>query len=420
MSRLSREKQPEQQRHGASAVTPVDVRVFAGGGSGPGTGKVTVGGSPLAPAPGEEPQQCVLNHLHRIALATGRPVLATVHDERIGYVVPLRVDPDGSSHFTAHPSPTADPTAGPAAEPVPDGATKVLRIPLGRQPQEHPAQPSPHPRDAHEPTPDSAPTFRLRATPGPVPQPQPIPQPRPIPQPQPAPQPQPPHTPGTVMPPTGAFGPPPVMDGPAQAVGGPAQFMTSAPGPDSDPDSKPTPPRGFDAVAEAMLGDDVPEPAGVPTPLTEPLARIGEAVKEGRIDAATALAEQALGDGAAMLGPDHPEVLRLGELAAYVAYLGGDPLRAFRLSVDLVHARRRTGDAEAAYGNVQSAATAWRAVRDPLLGQELGHELIALWAELAAEPGPAAEEAEQLQSARTRMTRLAERARKAAGGPPAE
>ncbi|HLL36727.1 MAG TPA: tetratricopeptide repeat protein, partial [Streptomyces sp.] len=63
MSRLSREKQPEPQRHGASPATPIDVRVFAGGGSGPGSGAVTVGGTPLAPAPGEEPQQCVLNHL---------------------------------------------------------------------------------------------------------------------------------------------------------------------------------------------------------------------------------------------------------------------------------------------------------------------------------------------------------------------
>ncbi|AIR99915.1 hypothetical protein [Streptomyces glaucescens] len=435
MSRLSREKQPDQQRLGASSATPVDVRVLAGDGS----GTVTVGGSPLAPAPGEEPQQCVLNHLHRIALATGRPVLATIHDERIGYVVPLRVDPDGSSHFTAHPSPTAAPAAGPATapapEPVPDGATRVLRIPRGREPRRHPVQPSAPSWDELEAAPDSAPTFRLRAMPERTPPPQPVPQPRPAPQPPvpqppvpqsrptppyrpqplPVPQPQPSRAPGTVMPPTGAFGPPPDMDGPAQAVHGPAP--AEVPGPDSDPDAKPTPPRGFDAVAEAVLGDDVPEPAAVPTPLTEPLARIAEAVREGRIDAASALAEQALRDGAALLGPDHPEALRLGELAAYAAYLGGDPLRAFRLSVDLVHARRRTGDAEAAYSSLHGAATAWRAVRDPLLGQELGHELIALWTALAAEPGPAADEAEQLRSARTRMTRLAERAREAAGGP---
>jgi hypothetical protein len=160
-----------------------------------------------------------------------------------------------------------------------------------------------------------------------------------------------------------------------------------------------------------VLGDDsTAEQTIAPTPLTAPLARISEAVKEGRIDAASALAEETLRDGSAMLGQDHPEVLRLGELAAYIAYLAGDPVRAFRRSVELVHARRRTGDAEAAYGNVQSAKTAWRAVRDPLLGLELGRELIALWTELVAEPGPAAEDTEELESAHARMTRLAERA----------
>ena len=103
-------------------------------------------------------------------------------------------------------------------------------------------------------------------------------------------------------------------------------------------------------------------------------------------------------------------MLRLRELTAYIAYLAGDPLRACRLSLDLAGARRRSGDAEAAYGNVESAATAWRAVRDPALGLELGRELIGLWTELAAEGGPAAEEVEQLESARARMGRLTERA----------
>jgi hypothetical protein len=80
------------------------------------------------------------------------------------------------------------------------------------------------------------------------------------------------------------------------------------------------------------------------------------------------------------------------------------------MSLDLAGARRRAGDAEAAYGNVESAATAWRAVRDPALGLELGRDLIGLWTELAAEGGPAAEEVEQLESARARMGRLTERA----------
>ncbi|MER6344565.1 tetratricopeptide repeat protein [Streptomyces sp. NPDC001595] len=442
MSRPSREKQPEQQPHGTPPATPIDVRVFAG--SGPDTAGATVGGTSLAPVPGEEPQQTVLNHLHRIARAAGRPVLATVHDERIGYVVPLQVDPDGSSRYTAQPYSTParqstssrpegaqrpegakrpegalrheavsqpDPRPGQDARPQPDprpahpplggGPTQVLRVPQTPAPQ---AWPEPAVGDAPDVTQDapldSAPTFRLRAVPEPA------------------------RVPGTVTPPTGAFGPPPVMapatDAPSHPTPGTPPTGAPAPAPSPrrpspsrlDPDPRPTPPRGFDAVAEAVLGDEVP--ATAPTPLTAPLARISEAVKEGRIDTASTLAEQALGDGAAMLGADHPEVLRLGELTAYIAYLAGDPARAFRLSVDLVQARRRTGDAEAAYGNVQSAATAWRAVRDPLLGLDLGRELIGLWSELAAEPGPAAEDVEELESAHSRMTRLTERARKAA------
>jgi hypothetical protein len=179
----------------------------------------------------------------------------------------------------------------------------------------------------------------------------------------------------------------------------------------AEADARPTPVRGFDAVAEAMFGDEPLSAPGAPALLAEPVARINEAVKEGRIDAAAGLADQTVAEASGTLGPEHPEVLRVRELTAYVAYLAGDPLRAFRLSLDLAGARRRSGDAEAAYGNVQSAATAWRAVRDPAVGLELGRDLIGLWTELAAEEGPAAEEIEQLESARARMGRLTERAR---------
>jgi hypothetical protein len=144
------------------------------------------------------------------------------------------------------------------------------------------------------------------------------------------------------------------------------------------------------------------------------MTRINEAVKAGRIDSAAELAQRTVAEASALLGPDHPEVLHLRELTAYIAYLAGDPLRAFRLSLDLARRRRQARDAEAAYGNVQSAAAAWRAVRDPEQGLSLGRELIALWTELTAEEGPAAEDIEQLESAHNRMGRLTERARRAA------
>ncbi|MEU9217057.1 tetratricopeptide repeat protein [Streptomyces sp. NPDC048376] len=448
MSRLGRDKQREHERAEGSpgpAATPIDVRVPEGDSGARGA---TVDGSPVVAAPGEEIQNAVLNRLHRLALAAGRPVLATIHDRRLGYSVPLRVDPDGSSHLAAQPVPTATdetpvqaPTEARAEAPVrPDRATHVLR--------------------AVAPVRDSVPTFTLRALPEPAGG----------------------TPPGTVAPPTGEFGPPPRMEaastpgasqdaGPRPTPGpfatapgptsAPAHAPVSAPAvpvpvpapvsapiaepipgpipdpapapepapapvpdlgprpdPYSDPDPKPTPARGFDAVAEAVLGDaplTAPGDATAPALLAEPTVRVNEAVKEGRTQDAARLAEETVTEASRTLGPEHPEVLRLRELTAYIAYLSGDPDRAFRLSLDLARIHRRSGDAEAAYGNVQSAATAWRAVRDPARGLELGDDLLGLWDELAAEDGPAAEDAEELESARARMGRLTRRVGAQAG-----
>lgn len=97
MTRLSREKKREQQQ----AAVPVDVRVPADGSGEPGA---SVDGVRVIAGPGEEIQQAVLDRLHGIAVASGHAVIATVRDERIGYVVPLLVAPDGSSRFTDRPT----------------------------------------------------------------------------------------------------------------------------------------------------------------------------------------------------------------------------------------------------------------------------------------------------------------------------
>ncbi|KUN26499.1 hypothetical protein AQJ23_15150 [Streptomyces antibioticus] len=436
MSRLGREKR--EQQGAVFTAAPLDVLVGPGG--------ATVGGVPVGGVAGEEIQHTVLNHLHRIALATGHPVHATVRDERIGYVVALRIERDGSSQFTAEPRPTAppagvgrtawptaagqeEPAPAPVAPPAPapapmaddeprrDKPTHLLRAPsepatflLRSLPEE--AATDGEAEGGEQAPRDAVPTFRLRAVPEWVEN----------------------AAPGTVAPPTGQFGPPPVMDAPrtdaspADAEPRPASApfvpaVPSAPKPVldlgasarlDDPDPKPTPPRGFDAVAEAVLGDD-PATAydgGGTAMLAEPMARINEAVKEGRTEEAARLSEQTVAQATGALGAEHPEVLRLLELTAYIAYLAGEPVRAFGLSLDLARTRRRTRDAEAAYGNVQSAATAWRAVRDPELGLRMGVDLIGLWTELTREDGPAAEDIEQLESAHARMNRLAERARK--------
>ncbi|MCZ9338970.1 tetratricopeptide repeat protein, partial [Streptomyces sp. TRM76130] len=95
--------------------------------------------------------------------------------------------------------------------------------------------------------------------------------------------------------------------------------------------TQPPPARGFDAVAEAVLGDGpvtAPGDGTAPAVLAEPTARVNEAVREGRTEEAARLAEQAVTEASGTLGADHPEVLRLRELAAYIAYLSGDPVRA--------------------------------------------------------------------------------------------
>ncbi|MEU0069669.1 tetratricopeptide repeat protein [Streptomyces sp. NPDC006332] len=465
MSRFSRDKKRDHQgapqragRPAASAV-PIDVRVP--GDAGPGC--ASVGGVGVVAAPGEEIQQTVLNHLHRIARATGHTVLATIHDTRIGYVVPLRVAPDGSSDFSSEPvrlesagerdqregaegpgesaasgsAPLRSPVWPEAPAPMdtdwPEPATDVPAPPPPPAPPVVPVQPqwaqydSPTdlPPEVPEPERDEAPTFRMRAVPAdavpegalsagttPDDEAEPTFTLRTLPQSPPT------STPGTVTAPTGVFGPPPVMDtSPASPTPPPSRAPLLAPEPADDlgldPAPKPTPPRGFDAVAEAVLGDGpltAPGDDAAPALLAEPMGRINEEVKAGRTDAAAELAEHTVAQASQTLGPEHPEVLRLRELTAYIAYLADDPVRAFRLSLDLAHVHHRAQDAEAAYGNVQSAFTAWRAVRDPREGLDLGHALIALWTELAAEEGPAADDAEQLEKAHARMGRLTDRA----------
>ncbi|MFE1860600.1 tetratricopeptide repeat protein [Streptomyces anandii] len=455
MSRLSREKKREDQRAGqpaASAAAPIAVHVPLDGAA------ASVGGVPVRSAPGEEIQHAVLDHLHRIALATGHPVLATVTDERIGYVVPLQVRDDGSSTFTAEPlpaparasapAPASAPAAPAAPPPVPASGSAPARASApapapAAAPAPGPASAPPQPpapasgspavpplvsdvppaqprrdaathvlRQVPEPVRDTAPTFPLRAVTEPgVPTPPTFPL-RALPVPSDA------TPPGTATAPTGEFGPPPVMDAAPVAERKPAPAPAFAPdlAHIPDPDPKPTPARGFDAVAEAVLGDDPRTAAGEGGAVlfAEPLARVNEAVKAGRIEEAAALAERTVTEASGTLGAEHPEVLRLRELTAYIAYLAGDALRAFTLSLELARIHRRAQDAEGAYGNVQSAASAWRAVRDPEQGLRLGRDLLDLWTELTAEDGPAADDIEQLESARARMGRLAERARKQA------
>ncbi|MCZ1001439.1 hypothetical protein O1M63_30690 [Streptomyces mirabilis] len=178
--------------------------------------------------------------------------------------------------------------------------------------------------------------------------------------------------------------------------------------PEPEPDPKPTPARGFDAVAESVLAP-VQETEGAAF-LVEPVARINEAVKMGRIEEATGMAERVGADASRSLGPEHPEVLRLRELTSYIAYLAGDPLRAFHVSSTSPASAGGTRTRGRVRQRTERRRGLARRAR-PVQGLNLGQDLITLWTELVADGGPAADDLEQLESARTRMTRLAERAR---------
>ncbi|MHA5050155.1 tetratricopeptide repeat protein [Streptomyces sp. SD15] len=382
MSRLSREELERQRSAAASGVPPIEVLVpvpAEGTGSG-----ATVGGMPVTAVPGEAVQDAVLNHLHRVALATGRPVLATIHDERIGFVVPLEVCVDGSSRYAGAPVRMTE-------VPVPSGSARSGPAQSGPAPSTYTSRAVPEPK----PLPGAAVAHALRAVPVPVPEPESARD----------------AATGAVTPPPEELGPVPEQQVPATEA---TALMEATAVMESEREPKPTPARGFDAVAESVLASAPGEAGAAETEgaalLGGPVTRINEAVRKGRIEEAAGLAERAVAEASRSLGPEHPEVLRLRELTAYIAYLADDALRSFHLSLDLAQVRRRHQDPDAAYGNVQSAYTAWRAVRDPSQGLHLGRDLIGLWTELVVDGGPAADDLEQLESARSRMARLAHRA----------
>ncbi|MEV5876881.1 hypothetical protein AB0L75_22120 [Streptomyces sp. NPDC052101] len=404
MSRLSFEKKRAQQPAAHPAVVP--VRVF-------GAGSASVGGTSVVAAPGEEIHQAVLNHLQRLAISLGAPIRVTIHDDREGCVVPLEVSADGSSRVTGEPvrvASSAGVRAGvPAApsrasapalpsvgepEPVPAGSVQAPTGQFGPAPVMPARQAPTAGMDAPRPLPThTAPAYASVPAPAPVPVSVPVPEPIPVPVPEPV--------PATVT--------------PARAPRSVPELALSVPVAVPDPAPTHTPARGFDAVAEEVLGDGpVTETAEGAEFLTGPMTRINEAVRAGRIEAAAELADRTVTEATTVLGPGHAEVLHLRELSAYIAYLGDEPVRAFRLSLDLARLRRQARDVEAAYGNVQSAATAWRAVRDPEEGLRLGRDLIELWTDLTAEPGPAADDPRPLESVRARMVRLTDRAARAA------
>ncbi|MEV3870822.1 tetratricopeptide repeat protein [Streptomyces sp. NPDC049906] len=135
MSRFSlggRKPQPSP----APGAHPIEVHVTA-------DGAATVGGLPVVGTGEQSLQEAVLDHLHRLVLATGHPVAATVHDARIGYRTPILVTADGASAFAGAPVPLPAPPGGApgaAAPPAPVLPATPLAAPA---PAPAPATPAP-------------------------------------------------------------------------------------------------------------------------------------------------------------------------------------------------------------------------------------------------------------------------------------
>ncbi|MEV6885003.1 tetratricopeptide repeat protein [Streptomyces sp. NPDC051135] len=410
-----RKNQAEPEQAPASGLKPIEVHVTV-------DGRATVGGLPVAAGSGESVQSAVLDYLHRLVLATGHPVSATVNDERIGYLTPVRVEADGSSAFAGEPVPLPRDVMAAARAVAEEHASvraqAVGGLPAAAVPDEHPVareQPSTMPLTAvpasARPVRDKS-TRALRAVPDPAPG-EPLATERTSEGTPPPPPPTPIAPPETTPAPWSEERADVRSEVRAEA---PSEVRAEAP---SEVRAEERPPgrTAPAAPAPAAPAPGKPAPADVRTPslLAEPVHRINEAVRMGRIESAATMAEQTIASAVQRLGAEHPEVLQLRELAAYIAYLAGDAHRSFVLSMALARVRRGRDD-QAAFGNVLSAAAAWRALRDPALGLALGHELIALWADMAAAGGAAAADPSQLESVRARMGRLAERARGVTGG----
>ncbi|MFB6753494.1 tetratricopeptide repeat protein [Streptomyces sp. NPDC056353] len=394
-----RRNQAAREQAPASGLKPIEVHVTA-------DGRATVGGLPVVAGAGESVQSAVLDYLHRLVLATGHAVAATVHDERIGYLTPVRVEADGSSAFAGEPVPLPRDVMAVARavaeEHVSERAQAVGAPAAAAVPDEHPVvreQPSTMPlravAAAGQPVRDKS-TRALRVVPDPAPG-VPLPAAR-----------EPERGPATAPVPAAEAKPDP-RPGAARGETRPEARpeVRSEVRPEVRSEAVPS---GRTAPADPAPVDPAPADVRSPSLLAEPVQRINEAVRMGRIESAAAMAEQTIASAVQRLGAEHPEVLQLRELAAYIAYLAGDAHRSFVLSMALARVRRGSDD-EGAFGNVMSAAAAWRALRDPALGLALGHELIALWDAMAAAGGAAAADLSQLEAARARMGRLADRAR---------
>ncbi|WP_346098650.1 hypothetical protein [Streptomyces olivaceiscleroticus] len=345
---------------------------------------------PVSPAGDEALHDAVLNYLYRLAMATGHPVRALVHDARSGYLTPIEVQTDGSSQFAGAPEQVAPPAAAPTVASASTAAPAQSAAPPQAQAQAQgqssaPPQaqmPAPTPAPLPPPAPAPAPETQARPHPQLIEQQGAAPTGQPVEQiPEPA-----PHV--------------PVADPRTAAAGQPAQPAPAAYGPSAGhgvPAQQPAPRPGATA------------PPSIPPALADAVTRINDAVQLGRLEFAAATANSALSTAVQEFGVGHPYVLHLQELFAHIAYLAHDSVKSVAIYLDVFGHRYKQND-PTAYDTFMRAAKAWSSIRDPQQGLVYGQQLINTWVELARPGGPAAADGDKIEAARKRLTRLAQHA----------
>ncbi|MFI9028576.1 hypothetical protein [Streptomyces sp. NPDC053560] len=329
---------------------------------------------PVSPARDEALHDAVLNYLYRLAMATGHPVRALVHDARSGYLTPIEVQTDGSSHFAGEPEQVAPPAASTAA-PAPSSTPPQAQT----QAQTPSSTPVPSPPSPPAPDTQARPHPQQIEQQGAPPTGQPVEQ---IPEPA-------PHAP-VADPRTAAAGQPAQPPQPAPAAYGPSVGH-------GVPAQQPAPRPGATA------------PPTIPPALADAVTRINDAVQLGRLEFAAATANSALSTAVQEFGIGHPYVLHLQELFAHIAYLAHDSVKSVAIYLDVFGHRYKQND-PTAYDTFMRAAKAWSSIRDPQQGLVYGQQLINTWTELARPGGPAAADGDKIEAARKRLTRLAQHA----------
>ncbi|MET9857794.1 hypothetical protein ABZY93_00495 [Streptomyces smyrnaeus] len=174
-------------------------------------------------------------------------------------------------------------------------------------------------------------------------------------------------------------------------------------GPEPDPEPGPEP----DPEPDPEPASEEPQSAPVPGELAEAVAHINRAAGEGEPQRAMVLAFRLREHAVRSYGEEHPYTLEARDLEAFVARLGGNYAKAAGIYLELARVCHRQGSSRA-YGYLKRAAGNWQMLTDPQAVLTHGRGLLATWAALASEAGPAADDTVLPRHVRQRLRAVAE------------